>query len=504
MRLSADKLPRMAVRGRGKIVASRELGGAVTPRCGRETTTAFENCAPMNSLPELAGGPVHYCLPLAEETAIRLAGVLLADSADERIERLESALAADAPLALWAVLVATQPIDIAAPLAGLAGWLAPRLTRLLANLSGGGNGSQITAASSSQVDPTFHTVAPIDASVIAPDAADVSDRNHRFLGLLSEAVEWLVECGIPTPDREIAIQMLPAWVVAVIEQIGTANVETGAPQRQRRIPSVAAGPGHELLSRIVKQSLRLGELEESFAQAVEQEKLAALKEFAYGAGHEINNPLANISARAQTLLKEERDPERRQKLAAINSQAFRAHEMIADLMLFAQPPQWTATGVAVGPLIEELESVWRRQAADQETTLAVNVADAQLTAWADRAALAVALKALVANSLEALGRRGTIEITVIAAYLATDSANLAVPDAVAVRIHDNGPGIDPKIRPRIFDPFFSGREAGRGLGFGLPKCWRIVTALGGRIDVASSHGGGATFTVVVPQASTKN
>ncbi len=256
-----------------------------------------------------------------------------------------------------------------------------------------------------------------------------------------------------------------------------------------------------MLSRLADRSLRLIELEESFTQTVEQEKLAALKEFAYGAGHEINNPLANISARAQTLLKEERDPERRQKLAAINSQAFRAHEMIADLMLFAQPPQWTATRVAVGPLIEELESAWRRQASDQETTLVVHVADAQLAAWADRAALAVALKALVANALEALGRRGMIEITVIGAHLASEVSNPAVHDAVAIRVHDNGPGIDPKIRPRIFDPFFSGREAGRGLGFGLPKCWRIVTALGGRIDVASNPATGATFTVVLPQAS---
>src|SRR5262245_21085375 len=76
-----------------------------------------------------------------------------------------------------------------------------------------------------------------------------------------------------------------------------------------------------------------------FEARLEREKLAGLMELAYGAGHEINNPLANIAARAQTLLEDERDPERRRKLQAIHRQAMRAHEMIADLMLFARPPK---------------------------------------------------------------------------------------------------------------------------------------------------------------------
>ncbi len=84
---------------------------------------------------------------------------------------------------------------------------------------------------------------------------------------------------------------------------------------------------------------RLDELERRFDAAVQHAKLEAMKELAYGAGHEINNPLANIATRAQTLLRDETNPERRRKLAAINAQAFRAHEMIADLMLFARPPQ---------------------------------------------------------------------------------------------------------------------------------------------------------------------
>ncbi len=78
---------------------------------------------------------------------------------------------------------------------------------------------------------------------------------------------------------------------------------------------------------------------DDFERRLEEEKLAALVELAYGASHEINNPLANIATRAQVLLREEPHPERRRMLSAIHAQAMRAHEMIADLMLFARPPR---------------------------------------------------------------------------------------------------------------------------------------------------------------------
>jgi signal transduction histidine kinase len=65
-------------------------------------------------------------------------------------------------------------------------------------------------------------------------------------------------------------------------------------------------------------------------------------------------------------------------------------------------------------------------------------------------------------------------------------------------VTDHGVGIDETARAHLFDPFFSGRQAGRGLGFGLSKCWRIVTNHGGKIAVASVPGDETTFEVVWP------
>jgi signal transduction histidine kinase len=69
---------------------------------------------------------------------------------------------------------------------------------------------------------------------------------------------------------------------------------------------------------------------------------------------------------------------------------------------------------------------------------------------------------------------------------------------VRISIRDSGPGIRPEERRHLFDPFYSARQAGRGLGLGLSKAWRIVANHGGRIEVQSEPGQGATFIISLP------
>jgi signal transduction histidine kinase len=233
---------------------------------------------------------------------------------------------------------------------------------------------------------------------------------------------------------------------------------------------------------------RLNELEHRFAEAVERAKLEAMKELAYGAGHEINNPLANIATRAQTLLQGETDPERRRKLAAINAQAFRAHEMIADLMLFARPPQLRPEEADVVALLSRVANELQLDAHSANIDIIVHSSEHPVHISADPVQLTVVIRALCANAIHAMSRGGQIELHV--AHSSSGGAEITIAD--------NGPGIPPEIRPKIFDPFFSGREAGRGLGFGLSKAWRLVTLHGGTIEVRETPGGGATFVITLP------
>lgn len=222
---------------------------------------------------------------------------------------------------------------------------------------------------------------------------------------------------------------------------------------------------------------------------LEREKLASLRQFAYGLSHEINNPLTNIATRAQMLLAGERDPERRKALETINAQAFRAFEMLADLMLFAHPPAPQLTTFDVRQLLTELIQQHQFAARTQQTTLMLHEVPESPPLTADRTQIASALSAFIKNALEALRTGGAISLSAGA-----DAAN------IELRVTDNGPGITPEVRRHLFDPFFSGREAGRGLGLGLSKAWRIAELHHGEIIVQSEPGHGASFTLRVPLA----
>jgi signal transduction histidine kinase len=235
--------------------------------------------------------------------------------------------------------------------------------------------------------------------------------------------------------------------------------------------------------------------EQDFQERLERAKLDAMKELAYGASHEINNPLANISARAQTLLRDERVPDRRRALEAINQQALRAHEMISDLMLFARPPrlelQLIDVLTVVGKVVGEAAAECDRRGID----LSLNVDDGLPRVRVDVVQLAAAVTAVLMNAIDATGPQGRVALQLGALITTPDQV---APVGVRLSIRDDGPGIPPEVRPHVFDPFFSGREAGRGLGFGLSKAWRIVTGHGGAIRVSSTDGAGAEFIIELP------
>lgn len=217
-----------------------------------------------------------------------------------------------------------------------------------------------------------------------------------------------------------------------------------------------------------------------FQKRLEEEKLASLQAFAYGASHEINNPLANISMRAQSLLVGETDAKKRELLFAIYRQALRAHAMIADMMTYARPPTPQRKEVDLVELAKTAIEEAQEPAKMQGTLLHLEAQAESAIVSADANHVLVALRALIDNALESLTQGGTIEVSV---------------EDGAIMVRDDGPGMTDEIRRHCLDPFFSGREAGRGLGFGLPKCWAIMKQHGGEIEVESEPGEGTCVTL---------
>ena len=203
-------------------------------------------------------------------------------------------------------------------------------------------------------------------------------------------------------------------------------------------------------------------------------KLAAMKQLAYGASHEINNPLANVATRAHTLLSTESHPDRRFQLAVIHEQAMRAHDMISDMMLFAHPPKLSLKPVNLRFLLSQLIRECEQNTSyvsQSKSSITVKVAPSVDCAFVDPTQLKVALASLIQNAAEAIQHNhGEIEITVS-----------HHKQEIIFTVSDNGIGIDADVQKHLFDPFYSGREAGRGLGFGLSKSWRIAQLHGGSL-----------------------
>ena len=203
--------------------------------------------------------------------------------------------------------------------------------------------------------------------------------------------------------------------------------------------------------------------------------LESMAEFAAGAGHEINNPVATIVGRVQQLLRDESDPERRRALRIIGGQAYRIRDMIGDAMLFARPPQ--PEPVQLNLAAELSTSVKSLDDPDRGSGVSVQIdAGDSVPVFADPVQLQVVLTSLLRNSLEAVGGDGQIRAS-------AQSANVEGRLTARLTISDTGPGFSERDRIHLFDPFYSGRQAGRGLGFGLSKCWRIVTMHGGTIEL---------------------
>jgi hypothetical protein len=228
-----------------------------------------------------------------------------------------------------------------------------------------------------------------------------------------------------------------------------------------------------------------------FERRLEREKLDAMKELAYGASHEINNPLANIAARAQTLLDDEQDPQRRQKLIAIYRQAMRAHEMISDLMLFARPPKLSLVPISLPEFVRKVAGGLLALANERSIQLDCVETEFPSEINGDETQLGVALHAVAKNAIEAVDEGGRVSIAI-------RQCEIVGSPWVEIVVGDDGPGVSTEVRRHMFDPFYSGREAGRGLGFGLSKCWRIVTDHGGQVVVHSPAGGGTEISILLP------
>jgi len=232
------------------------------------------------------------------------------------------------------------------------------------------------------------------------------------------------------------------------------------------------------LSLLARRLRRERTLSQSFNASLNSAKLASLKQFAYGLSHEINNPLANISVRAGGLMRNEPDANRQTSLQRIVDQAMRAHEMVADLMFYAHPPDPHRQEVELAGILLAVVQQTKPSIADRGIELVVLHVDPTLVVNVDGPMILEAVRALVRNAIEAIGIDGRVE-------LSYGAKSIGGKKMAIIQIADSGPGLSEEARKHAFDPYFSGRESGRGLGVGLCRVQRIATLHGGSVSLQS-------------------
>jgi signal transduction histidine kinase len=229
---------------------------------------------------------------------------------------------------------------------------------------------------------------------------------------------------------------------------------------------------------------------------LQKAKLEALAQFAAGGGHELNNPLAVIVGRAQLLLARATDPGAVRSLRAILNQAQRAHRILRDLMFFARPAELRPRCCQPEEIVRNCLRDLREYADERGVRLAAETRAPDAKVWADPDALRHVAEVLVRNALEATPKGGTVQVTT-----AMSTTPAGAPEALSWHVQDSGRGLNSTEAAHLFDPFYCGRQAGRGLGLGLPRAARIVELASGEIRWHPAPGQGTIFQVHLPLAA---
>jgi signal transduction histidine kinase len=219
-------------------------------------------------------------------------------------------------------------------------------------------------------------------------------------------------------------------------------------------------------------------------------KLKALAEFAAGAAHEINNPLAVISGQAQYLLAHEDEPAHQRSLQTIINQAQRVHQVLTEVLQFARPPRPQRQLIDVRSLIREVTLSLGDLALQRQIELSSPEPEHPLYLSADPRQISTALQCLLRNAIEAAPSGGWARLRLEA----------PTPERVDLIVEDNGSGPVPGQVEHLFDPFYSGRQAGRGRGMGLPTAWRLARQHDGDVRFDKLRGGPTRFVLSLPRS----
>jgi two-component system sensor histidine kinase AtoS len=257
---------------------------------------------------------------------------------------------------------------------------------------------------------------------------------------------------------------------------------------QQRHPST----GSEQADEIVGVTIAFKDLEQMRslrARLQQADQLAALGTITAGVAHEIRNPLASLRGLTELLGRDMQPGEPRYKYVETMLESIdRLNRLIEDLLLFSRPKGGSISLVDLRQVVSETVSFTQHGLGERRVTLEVAVDSSQpLVVRGNRQRVGQVLSNVILNGVQATPDEGRITVS------ASERDGHA-----HISVHNTGSFIPPDIRRQLFMPFFTTRPSGTGLGLAIAR--QLVTALDGRIDVASDPAAGTTFTIELPLA----
>jgi PAS domain S-box-containing protein len=229
------------------------------------------------------------------------------------------------------------------------------------------------------------------------------------------------------------------------------------------------------------------------AQLQQSDKLSSIGLLAAGVAHEVNTPLAGISSYSQMLMQQipDTDP-RRQLLEKIHRQTSRATSIVNNLLNFSRVTEARYAPVDLNRVIDDTIQLLEAQLRNTEIEVVRSYSDDLPPAFGDGPKLQQVLMNLILNARDAMPHGGRLEIS-----------TEADEESAVIEVCDTGLGIAPEHLAKIYDPFFTTKQIGKGTGLGLAVSYGIIRDHGGNIDVESRLGEGTRFQITLPLAATR-
>jgi nitrogen-specific signal transduction histidine kinase len=235
-----------------------------------------------------------------------------------------------------------------------------------------------------------------------------------------------------------------------------------------------------------------------------RDRLASLGEMAAGIAHELKNPLAGIEVMAGLLRRQVPDsPDAQSLIADIMSEAKLANAIVVEMLEFVRPIRLQVEQTDITQVLHQSVVNAESKVPRRDIDVRIDVDEALPQIDGDASQLCQVFSNLLTNAFEAVGGQGRVTLRARLDALGHDPGFAAEPTeptpSIVIDVLDDGPGVPAELSDRIFNPFFTTKTTGSGLG--LPIVRKIVDAHDGRIDLSSEPGRGTRFRVTLPVSS---